>query len=779
MKNFNTKKIQEKWSKAWEENKTYSFKGGVDKPVFSIDSPPPFTSGDLHFGHVLSYSLFDFVARFKRMNGFDVFFPQGWDCQGFPTELIVEKKFGRLPKKEFKEKCIQTTLENIKRMQNQMRFMGFSSDPSLEYKTIDADYQKKVQQSILKMFDANLVYKAEHPVLFCTNCKSAIAKAETEVIERKSKLFYLKFNVEGETLLVATTRPELLHACVAVFVNPFDERYKKFISKNVLTPLGVEVPIIADPDVDSTFGSGAVMVCTFGDESDVTWVYRHKLPVIKALTENGLLSNAGKYTGLNTAQAKEKIIEDLTEKKLVDRVEEVTQNVKVHDRCGRVVELISTYQWFIKIKDFKKQIENWAREIRWYPEFTLQYLLDWNNFVEYDWVISRQRVYGTPIPFWVCDKCGALKPAKQEELPVNENSKPPGKCECGGSFKLEDGVLDVWVDSSISALIISGWPDNKKLFDKVYPCSLRPQGTEIIRTWAFYSIFRCGVLTGKTPFSDIIINGMVLGSDRKKMSKSTKNYEDPQKIFNVYSADAIRQWAALSGVLAKDRPFNYKDIEYGESFLKKLWNAFKFVENASKKSKESDDYSLIDRWVLSRLNKIIKKTTSDFNNYDFYSAITGVQDFFWHEFCDLYLEDVKWRVYSENSGAAVKTLKTVLLDSLKLLAPFIPYTTEEIYSNFEKSSIHLSKWPVSKEEFINDEVENIVNVFHEIVSRVRKFKSENSLPLNSEIQFAEITLTEDLLKPLSEASEDLKNVCKIKVLNFKGGKELKVDCQVM
>jgi len=779
MKNFNTKKIQEKWSKAWEENKTYSFKGGVDKPVFSIDSPPPFTSGDLHFGHVLSYSLFDFVARFKRMNGFDVFFPQGWDCQGFPTELIVEKKFGRLPKKEFKEKCIQTTLENIKRMQNQMRFMGFSSDPSLEYKTIDADYQKKVQQSILKMFDANLVYKAEHPVLFCTNCKSAIAKAETEVIERKSKLFYLKFNVEGETILVATTRPELLHACIAVFVNPFDERYKKFISKNVLTPLGVEVPIIADPDVDSTFGSGAVMVCTFGDESDVTWVYRHKLPVIKALTENGLLSNAGKYTGLNTAQAKEKIIEDLTEKKLVDRVEEVTQNVKVHDRCGRVVELISTYQWFIKIKDFKKQIENWAREIRWYPEFTLQYLLDWNNFVEYDWVISRQRVYGTPIPFWVCDKCGALKPAKQEELPVNENSKPPGKCECGGSFKLEDGVLDVWVDSSISALIISGWPDNKKLFDKVYPCSLRPQGTEIIRTWAFYSIFRCGVLTGKTPFSDIIINGMVLGSDRKKMSKSTKNYEDPQKIFNVYSADAIRQWAALSGVLAKDRPFNYKDIEYGESFLKKLWNAFKFVENASKKSKESDDYSLIDRWVLSRLNKIIKKTTSDFNNYDFYSAITGVQGFFWHEFCDLYLEDVKWRVYSENSGAAVKTLKTVLLDSLKLLAPFIPYTTEEIYSNFEKSSIHLSKWPVSKEEFINDEVENIVNVFHEIVSRVRKFKSENSLPLNSEIQFAEITLTEDLLKPLSEASEDLKNVCKIKVLNFKGGKELKVDCQVM
>ncbi|MCL5011322.1 MAG: valine--tRNA ligase [Candidatus Marsarchaeota archaeon] len=776
MKDFNAKKVQEKWSKLWVENNTYSFKND-GKPVFSIDSPPPFTSGDLHFGHVLSYSLFDFAARFKRMNGFDVFFPQGWDCQGFPTELTVEKKFGRLPKKEFKEKCVQTTLENIKRMKSQMQFMGFSSDPALEYKTIDDDYHRKVQLSVLKMFDLGLVYKAEHPVLFCTNCKSAIAKAETEVVERKSKLFYLKFNVEGEVLLVATSRPELLHACVAVFVNPADDRYKKFVSKKALTPFGVEVPVIADVDADSAFGSGAVMVCTFGDESDVAWVYRHKLPVINALTEKGFLSNAGKYDGLNITQAREKVIEDLTEKGLVERVEEITQNVKVHDRCGRVVELISTLQWFIKIKEFKKQVEGWAREIRWYPEFTLQYLLDWNNFVDYDWVISRQRVYGTPIPFWVCEKCGVLKPAKEEDLPVDENSKPPGKCECGGDFKLEDSVLDVWVDSSVSALIISGWPDNKKLFEKVYPCTLRPQGTEIIRTWGFYSILRCGVLTGKTPFSDIIINGTVLGSDGKKMSKSTKNYEDPEKVFSIYSSDAIRQWAALSGILAKDRPFNYKDIDYGESFLKKLWNAFKFVESAEKKAKESDDYSLTDRWVLSRLNRLVKKTTVDFNNYDFYSAITGVQSFFWHEFCDLYLEDVKWRVYSGSGGAAVKTLKTVLLTSLKLLAPFIPYTAEEVYSNFETYSIHLSEWPVSREEFINDEVENIVNVFHEIVSRVRKFKSEKSLPLGGEIQFAEITVSEELLKPLSEVSDDLKGVCRVKVLSLKGGKELKVDCQ--
>jgi valyl-tRNA synthetase len=777
MKEFNTQKIHEKWSKHWTENNTYAFKND-GSPIFSIDSPPPFTSGDLHFGHVLSYSLFDFSARFKRMNGFDVFFPQGWDCQGFPTELAVEKKFGRLPKKEFKEKCVQTTLENIKRMKSQMNFMGFSSDPAFEYKTIDEDYHRKVQYSIIKMFEKGLVYKAEHPVLFCTNCKSAIAKAETEVVERKSNLFYLKFSVEGEVLLVATTRPELLHACVAVFVNPTDDRFKKIVSKKALTPFGVEVPIIADVDVDSTFGSGVVMVCTFGDETDIAWVYRHKLPVIKALTEEGLLSNAGKYDGLNIAQAREKVIENLKEKGLVDRVEELKQNVKVHDRCGRVVELISTLQWFMKVKDFKNQVESWAREIRWYPEFTLQYLIDWNNFVEYDWVISRQRVYGTPLPFWVCEKCGEYVPAKIESLPLDENSKPPGKCKCGGNLKLEESVADVWVDSSITPLIIAGWPDNAKLFEKVYPCSLRPQGTEIIRTWGFYSILRCGILTGKSPFKDIIINGMVLGSDGKKMSKSTKNYEDPEKVFKLYSADAIRQWVALSGILAKDRPFNYKDMDYGESFLKKVWNAFKFVENAEKKAKESDDYDLTDRWILSRLNKLIKKTTADFNNYDFYSAITGVQSFFWHEFCDLYLEDVKWRVYSKEDGAAVKTLKIVLISSLKLLAPFIPFTSEDIYSNFEKDSIHLSSWPASREEFINDEVENMVNVFHEIVSRVRKFKSESNLPLGNEIQFSEVTVTEELLKPMAELSEELKNVCKIKVLELKGGGELKVDCRV-
>ncbi len=775
MKDFNSLKIQEKWSKHWAENKTYAFKNN-DKPVFSIDSPPPFTSGDLHFGHVLSYSLFDFSARFKRMNGFDVFFPQGWDCQGFPTEVVVEKKYGRLPKKEFKEKCVQTSLENIKRMKAQMSFLGFSSDPVFEYKTLDDDYHEKVQYSLIKMFEKGLVYKAEHPVLFCTNCRSAIAKAETEVAERASKLVYLKFKVEGETLLVATTRPELLHSCLAVFVNPSDERYKKLVSKKAVSPLGVEVPIEADVDVDSSFGSGAVMVCSFGDETDVAWIYRHNLTPIKALSEVGLIVNGGKYDGLNITQAREKIIEDLTQKELVERIEEVKQNVKTHDRCGRVVELISTLQWFIKIKEFKKQIEEWSREVRWHPEFTLQYLIDWNNFVEYDWVISRQRVYGTPIPFWICEKCGAIKPADLESLPVDENSKPPGKCDCGGSFKLEESVSDVWVDSSVSPLVISGWPENKKLFEKVYPISLRPQGTEIIRTWAFYSIFRCGVLTGKTPFNEIIINGIVLGPDGKKMSKSKKNYEDPEKVFKMYSADAIRQWAALSGVLAKDRPFNYKDMDYGESFLKKLWNSFKFVENAIK-AKESDDYSLVDRWILSRLNRTIKKTTTDFNNYDFYSAITGIQSFYWHEFCDLYLEDVKWRVYEKKDGAAAKTLKTALVNSLKLLAPFTPYTTEEIYSNLESESIHLSQWPVSKEEFINDEVENIVNVFHEIISKVRKFKSENNLPLSSELQFAEASIPEEMLKPMADLSDDLKNVCKIKTLSLKGGKELKIECQ--
>ncbi|MBI5635893.1 class I tRNA ligase family protein, partial [Candidatus Micrarchaeota archaeon] len=383
------KQIEKRLSADWEHSGAYKFNPSSKKPVYSIDSPPPFTSGALHMGHVLSYSYFDFAARYKRMTGHSVFFPQGWDCQGFPTEVKVEKKFGRdkLSRKEFKQKCLDFTHENIKAMKAQLIQIGHSPDWDYEYKTIDADYHRKVQLSLLLMKEKNLVYRQKHPVLFCTNCRSAIAKAETEEENRQSKLNHLVFKAEKtggghggeegktEEIIIATTRPELLHALVSVLVNPSDGKNKHLIGATAVSPhFNKRVPILADEDVDPAFGTGIVMNCSFGDKQDVVWVYRHKLTAVEAMDEVGRLVNAGELTGLKVAPAREKIIELLKAEGLLKKQEDVSQVVKTHDRCSKPVELLATNQWFISVKDYKEKIIAAAKAMRWVPSFSIQYL---------------------------------------------------------------------------------------------------------------------------------------------------------------------------------------------------------------------------------------------------------------------------------------------------------------------------------------------------------------------------------------------------------------------
>ncbi|MBI4406592.1 class I tRNA ligase family protein, partial [Candidatus Micrarchaeota archaeon] len=319
--------IQKKWSKKWEDNGIYNFDHRSSKPRYVIDSPPPFTSGALHMGHVLSYAFFDFAARFKRMQGFNVYYPQGWDCQGFPTEVKVEKKLGKnVSRQEFKKKCVEFTIENIEKMKDQMTRLGFSPDWKHEYRTIDPGYHKKVQLSILKMYEKELVYRKKHPVLFCTNCRSAIAKAETEDAERETLLNYVNFSIDNKPVSIATTRPELLHACVALLVNPSDRRFSKLVGKKAVTPLfNAEVPVLADKDVDPDFGTGIVMVCTFGDKTDVTWMYRHSLPLIESVDLAGKLINAGELSGLSVQKAQEQVLEKLREAKLLTKQDKLSQ----------------------------------------------------------------------------------------------------------------------------------------------------------------------------------------------------------------------------------------------------------------------------------------------------------------------------------------------------------------------------------------------------------------------------------------------------------------------
>lgn len=784
------KKIEERWQAEWEKNNTYFFdEHNEEKPVYSIDSPPPFTSGALHMGHVLSYSYFDFAARYKRMMGHNVFFPQGWDCQGFPTEIKVEKQFGKgLPREEFKKKCVEFTNKNIAAMKRQMQQMGFSPDWRYEYKTMNPDYHRRVQFSLIKMFEEKLVYRAKHPVLFCTYCRSAIAKAETEEKEHETTFNTLEFTVAetGEALPIATTRPELLHACQAVFIHPDDTRAKKLAGKHAATPVfGKKVPIIADKDVDPAFGTGVVMVCSFGDKEDVQWIYRHKLPVADAWGQEGKIVNAGEgFDGLNINAMREKVLEKLQENGKLLKQEKIRRVIKTHDRCGRNVDFLATMQWFIKLQESKKLVAA-GKQMRWVPEFAVQYLVDWAEFVGYDWVISRQRIYGTPIPFYYCEKCGKEFAAKKEELPVDPALEKPRKCSCGGQLVGEKATCDVWVDSSITPLVIGGWPDDEKLFNKVYPASLRPQGLEIIRTWAYYTISRCLALTGKPPFKELLINGSVLGTDGKKMSKSLGNYEDPDVLLKRYSADALRQWAALSGAFARDRPFSYKDVDYSQSFLNKLWNAAKFVEKSlEKRSKTKPAYRAVDYWLLSRLNSVVKQCGEAMKNYDYYACVSAVHAFFWHEFCDYYLEDVKYRIYSEehsgqaSKAAAQECLEKTLSAALRLLAPFAPFVTEEIYSAFFGKSIHSSEWPACEEEYINESKENIGVALHSILSEVRKFKASKTLALNEDVSSAEITLPQSLLGETAAIEEEISRVGKVKNVSFVEGSELKVSVKV-
>ena len=477
--------IDEKWNRYWKEHNIGLFdEKNTDKPVYVMDTPPPFTSGTLHIGNVLGYTLADFVARYKRMKGLNVLYPQGWDTQGFPTEKVVEKKYGySLSREEFYKKCVEISNENLTKMKEQMYKLGMSSDDRYEYITMSPQYRAKVQLSLIMMHEKKMIYRANHPVEWCPKCRSAIAHAETEEKEEESAIFYINFNVAGhkdKMITIATTRPELLHACVAIAINPKDERFGEFKGKKAKSPIfGETVNIIEDEHVDPTFGTGAEMVCTFGDKVDKEMYYKHKLKLIEALNEDGTLKNAKQFTGMKTKEAREAVITELEKEGSFVKKIPLNHMVKVHDRCSTPIELMVSTQWFIKIKEHSEKIKELANEVKWEPEFTKHYLEDWANFIEWDWIISRNRVFGTAIPFWYCESCDFIAVPDKKSLPVNptKDRPPVEKCpKCDKRLKGESATCDVWIDSSITPLVISGWPDDKKLFSKAFPSGLRLQG---------------------------------------------------------------------------------------------------------------------------------------------------------------------------------------------------------------------------------------------------------------------------------------------------------------
>ncbi|MFH1199994.1 MAG: valine--tRNA ligase [Candidatus Micrarchaeota archaeon] len=796
-------KLEEKWRKEWQRAQIYNFdEDDFKKEPFAIDTPPPFPTGEFHTGSTLNWGYIDFAARYKRMRGFNVLFPQGWDCHGFPTETKVEKKWGKLPRAEFRQKCLEWTHEMVASIKAQMQQMGFSIDWRHEYYTIEPQYHRKVQASLLEMHEKGMVYKARHPVLFCTSCESAIAKAETEETSREGVLNYVKFSAEEKELVIATTRPELIHACVGMAFNPQDKRHAHLEGKIAFTPIfNKPVRIYADAAVDPDFGTGMVMICTFGDNQDVVWAYKYHLAVIEAFDEKGRVLHASpEYDGLYASKMRVKIIEDLAAKGLITKHEKLQQTIKVHDRCKKPVELLSSNQWFIRVKDQKEKILKAAKSMKWHPPHHLQLLVDWTEGLEWDWCISRQRVWGIPIPFWSCADCGAIYAPQEKDLPVDPAGKAyphKKKCDCGGEIVGETSICDGWVDSSITPLIVSKWKEDDKLFKRLYPTALRPQGTDIIRTWAFYTIFRCNELTGRPPFAEMLVNGMVLGSDGKKMSKSLGNYVEAKEVIAKSSVDALRQWIALCGSTGKDNVFYWKDVQYAQGFLTKLWNASSFIsmnlEGYDDEKQRNDAIAHLrsaDKWLLSRLNATVKYATEKMDNYDYYEAIVAIQSFFWKEFCDYYLEEVKHRTYGTDAkdagskAAAQYCLRETLFQTLKLLAPFAPYTTEELFHEIfpqeakKTKSIHLAAWPSADAVLDNPDAEKITLALHEILSQIRKYKAANKLALNEPLASARISVPDELMPRMGEIEQEILATGKIKRLELAGSKDGNVSVEI-
>jgi valyl-tRNA synthetase len=664
-----------------------------------------------------------------------------------PTEVKVEELHGitknQVPRAEFRRMCRELTSGNIDKMRKTMLRLGFSVDWSNEFVTMEPSYFVKTQKSFVRMYNDGYIYHEDHPVNWCPRCETAIAFAEVEYDEGQTKLNFVQF----DKVNIATTRPELMAACVAVAVNPKDERYSKYIGKDITVPIfGQKVPLIADEAVEPEFGTGAVMICTFGDKQDVRWWVKYGLALVKAVDKQGKMTKAaGKYKGMSIAECREAVISDLKAEGFLYDQKPLEQNVGLCWRCDTPIEILSEPQWFVKIDH--EGILRAADEIDWYPEYMKVRLQNWTGTMEWDWCISRQRIFATPIPIWYCKQCGEILVAEESWLPIDPNESAPKKaCVCGSTdFEPETDVLDTWMDSSITALHVTGWESEHELR---LPSQIRPQGHDIIRTWAFYTILRSLALEGKKPWDSIIINGMVLGPDGHKMSKSLGNVISPEEVTVQYSADAFRQWGAVGGSTGSDIMFRWKDVVAASRFLQKMWSIYRFsmshLKNFELQDAENfpmDSLLTIDRWLLSKLNRLIDTATKELDGYQFDSTFKAIRGFAWEVLADNYLELVKGRLYGnepEGKRAAqyvlYRTIKTLSL----LLAPFVPFFAEELYSRFSNESVHTQAWPLVEKSLISEEAEVAGELIKEITSEVRRYKSELGLALNSPLKKIEI-----------------------------------------
>ena len=751
--------LEKKILKQWEEEKIYDFIPQEDN--FTIDTPPPYPSGrPWHIGAAAHYSQIDMIARTARMAGKNVYFPIGIDRNGLPVELYTEKKHNirmrETDREEFLNLC-RNALDDLEaEMILIMKNLGISGDFANYYRTDSEEYRILTQSTFIDLWKKGQIYLANRPNNYDWVSGTTIADAEIIYEDLPTKLVYMKFKIKDtdQEIVIASTRPELVCACKTIIVNPKDERYTQYIGKKIIVPItNAEVELRTHHSAQQEFGSGAVMVCSYGDQNDVALFRELGLEEVVAIGLDGKMTEAaGEYAGLKPKQARTKIIEDLETNGLVEKIEDIIHRTPVSERSKIPIEIIPMEEYYLKQKECVEKIKKLGQEITFYPTMHKQILMNWLESINIDWPISRRRYYGTEIPIWYCKKCSephVPQPGKYYR-PWKENCPISNCTKCNSTeFVGEERTFDTWMDSSISPLFVSKFNRDNKFFNKVYPATIRPQAKDIVRTWLYYTLLRCEQLTGKKPWSEAWIMGYGLDEKGMKMSKSKGNAIDPLPLIEKLGADTFRFWSASEINHGYDFRCNEQKIESNKKFLTKLWNVSRFL--SSFPVIESGTLTASDKWVLSELDNLVKECKKGYDEYNFFIPAIAIREFTWNLFAAHYIEMVKARAYGigfsdEERDGAIFTLHKTLSTILKLLAPITPFITEHLWKIlYSKESIHKQK----QVEPENIKVEsNITKEITEFNSKVWNEKKSQNLSLKDSIKIEIPTILEPFKKDL-------------------------------
>ncbi len=751
----------------WEKEKLYRTPEGA-KRLFTIDTPPPYPSGrPWHIGAAAHYSQIDMIARTARMMGKPVYFPLGIDRNGLPVETYTEKlhniKLQDVSREHFVQLC-STALDDLEReMIGIMRTMGMSCDFANYYRTDSYDYRAFTQATFIELWKRGMIYEDTRPNNFCVDCGTTIADAEIVYLDLDTKLVHVKFKTKGGgELVIATTRPELLCSCQVVMVNPKDDRYRDTVGEHVAVPLyNKEVKVIAHPYAKPEFGTGVVMMCSYGDYSDVRIFRELRLKEIIAINEKGRMTEAaGKYKGMKIEEAREAVIRDLKKEGLIVKIETMKHRTPTCERSKTPIQIIPMKEWYLRQLEVKEKIRDISKKMVFHPEHHRIILNNWIDSITIDWPLSRRRYYGTDIPIWFCRSC--KKPCLPEpgEYVQPWKEDPPFKacphCKKSGGFEGETRTFDTWMDSSISPLYISKYRKDDRFFRTSFPNGIRPQGKDIVRTWLYYTLLRCYQLTGNCAFDHTWIMGYCVDERGEKMSKSKGNVIDPIPVLEKFGADSFRFWATTESSLGSDFRASEDRVENASKFLTKLWNVARFISMFPAPKGKGKPNSL-DRWVLGELNNMVKKCEEGYKDFNFFIPANAVRDFVWNIFAPHYLEMAKSRAYS-GDNAALDVLNTCLRTLLVYLAPVTPFITDHIYrALFDPKGVHLQTLPkAGKAEKSPFKTEELV----ELNSQIWKAKKDKGLSLRTEVKSLTIPTK------FKTIEQDLKQTHQVKTLKY-------------